>query len=89
MVDYKKFLQVKKILEADLRKDITGWSSEHDFCEPTIEDRASAICEVFDTKQVTQSIGWFTLREHFNNTPPSPVPCNHKLTDTFGAPIVH
>lgn len=76
MVDYKKFLQVKKILEADLRKDITGWSAESDFAEPTVEDRASAICDLFDTQKVSQATSWYLNHRwlDFQNTP-TPIPC--------------
>jgi hypothetical protein len=71
MIDYKKYIQVLEILrDMDMR---------------TTEDKASAICELFDQKPA-QSIGWFwyvkpmTLWDHLNNAPTPPISNFWKVT---------
>ena len=52
MVDYRKYIQVLEILKAGIKRDLTGWSSIWDFSDCTDEQKASAICDLFDTKTV-------------------------------------
>ena len=54
MIDYKKYKKVLGILNWDIKRDLTQWSSLWDFSDLTNEDKATAICELFDEKPINQ-----------------------------------
>jgi hypothetical protein len=68
MICYKKYKQVLWILNWDIKRDISLWSSIWDFAKLTNEDKASYICELFDKKEtITPIYPHWTIIPQFSN----------------------
>lgn len=83
MINYKLYIKVLQILRRErIEVKLLAWESQED---ETIEEKASAICELFDIKTANEYLGWIgTITTPYTPNQPANYP-----RDAFWTPIPH